>query len=112
MGAYHYGAVTRTASFLAGLAVAGAALWTGINHNLILALFVWIIIQQEVMMATKDEILGKIGELGAALGNVRSDIQALKDQLAAGGLTAEEEAEVVAALDEKLAEAKALAEEN
>jgi len=77
----------------------------------ICAALAWILYRLEILMATKQEFLDKITDLGGAVDNLRSDIAALKAQLAAGGLTAEEEAEVAAALDEKIAAAKALADE-
>lgn len=78
----------------------------------ILAISAWIILVEVRMAKSKQEFLDAIDGIGSSIEDIRADIQTLKDKIAAGGLTADEEAEVAAALDAKLAAAKALADEN
>lgn len=92
-------------AILAGMLGAMLLVLTGTVHR---ALRRW----EDGMAVTKQELLDGIVSLGASIEDIRSDIANLKGQLAGGGLTADEEAEVKAALDEKVAAARALADEN
>jgi hypothetical protein len=79
---------------------------------LIYAFLVWIVYRLEVIMPTLQELLDKVNGISPQLADIRADIQKIKDQLNAGGLTAAETVTLSAALDEKLAEVKVLADEN
>lgn len=63
----------------------------------------------EEIMATQLEFDAALGALDAATNDIAADIAALKAQIAGGGLTAEQEADVLAKLDAAAAKLTGLA---
>lgn len=75
------------------------AVWLLFSLRAALNILIAKTVSKEDIVPTVDEFREQIARINTSVDNVATDIQALKDQIAGGGLTAEEEASVKAELD-------------